>query len=97
MKISKKAKKLFFTELVILVFMALVFAILDLSLDLGKFHGFVFSLYILYFSVIVIFVNTVLSLINLFRERKKASRRFITVGAIVSLLGFGLSYLGNLF
>jgi len=97
MKITKKAKKLFFTELGILLFVGLIFLVLDLSLDLGKYHGFVFSLYVLYFSVILIFVNAIISTINLFREKKEASKRFITVGAIVSLLGFALSYAGNLF
>lgn len=97
MKIDKKSKKLFFTQLGILVLVALIFMVLDLSLDLGKYHGFVFSIYVLYFSVILIFVNTVLSLVNLSMEKKKASKRFIIVGAIVSILGFGLSYAGNLF
>jgi len=91
----KKIKKTLLIEIGILILFSIGFLIFDLSLELGKFHGLVFSLYVLYFSALILIVNLGISLVNIFMENKERSKKFLVSGIITTILGMIISYIGG--
>ena len=80
---------------IILFVIAVSAAILDVSLALGKFHGFVFALYTVYGGAGIFLVNSVLWGIALFRKKHEAAWQYLVAGLATLALGFVVAWLGG--
>lgn len=79
----------------VLLAIAVSSAILDASLALGKFHGFVFGLYTAYGGAGIFLVNAVLSGIALARRKREAAWHYVAAGLLALAAGVFLAWLGG--
>jgi|SRR6056297_992871 len=80
---------------IILAVIAASSAILDASLALGKFHGFVFGLYTAYGGAGIFLVNAVLSGIALARRKREAAWHYVAAGLLALAAGVLVAWLGG--
>ncbi|MFW5865723.1 MAG: hypothetical protein ACOCU6_01380 [Nanoarchaeota archaeon] len=80
-------RRLLLIELIILFIYCIGVMILDLSLALGTFHGLLFSLLTLYFSILVFMVNSVIAIVNTLKKRTIAAKHYIIAGMITTGAG----------
>lgn len=85
-----KGKSILIIELAILVLGILGALAFDKSLTLGKFHGFVFYLYSIYYSTLFIIVNLVLYFVFRFKKSKNAGiflkAAFLGIATLILLI-----------
>lgn len=78
-------KRIFRAQALSVALFAVAFAILDLSLSLGPLHGVVFSLYLLYLSILVLLANLIVMIVLLFRKRRSQAMSFLKMGLVLGL------------
>ena len=90
--------KLSATLNILLVFgLMLAVVILDASLQLGQFHGFVFALYMAYGSIAIGVGNLVWATVQYFSDNLSNAKLFVALGIIVAAVGLGIAYAGSYF
>ncbi len=71
------------------------FVLLDLSLQLGKFHGLLFSILSVYYAGLNFLVNGILAAILYYRSKKKKAssvwKSFLASSVAFSVLAFAIS------
>ncbi len=98
LKKIRKLKKEFFTRKIYLVntitslFFIVSFAIFDFSLNLGSFHGLVFSIFLLYSAAGLFLFNIIAGIIMYIRKNKKAIPFFISSVSFPLILA-GIAYI----
>ena len=90
-----KLKKLLRIEALVLLIVIIGLLLLDFSLELGKFHGLVFSLYLLYGSGLIFVINALVSLYYYKKKQKQKSKSFIWTGIIIGLSGAMIAFIGG--
>lgn len=87
-------KKVVWTNLLFVLVLALVLLIFDYSLNLGDFHGVVYSLYLLYASALIFIVNAGIAIYRW--QKDKEFKGFATGALAAPATGIILAYLGRL-
>ncbi|MFP4195720.1 MAG: hypothetical protein ACLFSN_03065, partial [Candidatus Woesearchaeota archaeon] len=57
-----------------------------------KFYGLFFSLFTLYFSILVFFVNGLLAIYHMVKKRSSLAKLYIFVGILTTLVGLFISF-----
>ena len=82
--------------ILVLLLMIAVF-VLDLSLQLGDFHGLVFALYMAYGSIGIGVLDLAWALVQYIKGETGSAKLHVALGIIVALVGVGIAYAGNYF
>jgi hypothetical protein len=84
--------KILSVNIIVFILITLGIALFDFSLTLGKFHGLVFVIFMLYASALFFLVNIVLYFI--FRKKENSIYYLISSLSIPSI-GIGISFLAG--
>ncbi|MFP4111694.1 MAG: hypothetical protein ACLFPQ_03630 [Candidatus Woesearchaeota archaeon] len=90
-----KIKKNLIVQSIIIILLIIALIIFDLSLNLGKFSGLVFSLYLSYASILIFIINGITSMVYFFRKKNEKSKSFFLVGLILGIIGILVAYIGG--
>ncbi len=88
-------KKLILAERTILAALAAAIFFFDVYLELGSFHGLVFSIYLTYASIALFLVNAAISLVFAVKKETERAKRFIVTGVALGLAGTIIAYSGG--
>lgn len=89
-----KLQRLATIEFVLLVILTGALALLDISLQLGDFHGLVFSIYMAYASAAFFIINVIIAIVNAVKG-KEGARYYLVIGILTGLAGLALAYIGG--
>jgi hypothetical protein len=91
---TNKFSKLLTIDLVIALIAIIAVAIFDLNLQLGKFSGLVFGLYLLYFGIGLLLIHLITALWQWLKlKRSQRAVDFVVAGLISAILTIAVAYL----